>query len=367
LSSTMRNNFSKLLLLVFTSFLYAESFEVCEDDAGYRLRRTVDDSLRPCKWVAYKQSRQKRWCNEFSRYRLVKNACPLACNNCCKDDADYKFKLPKSKKTKRCKWVGKTETRKNRWCNRFKKGITVKKACPLSCDNCPSASPSSMPSSVPSTRPSLVPSGNPSTDPSSDPSALPSMLPSLAPSVMPSSKPSDDPSALPSSMPSSVPSTRPSLVPSGNPSTDPSSGPSAFPTGRPSASPSNIPTFLPTTFYEYRVVKDRDTWTNHEANATNWGGHLVSIDSSDESTKLSNLLIAHGAEMHSIWLGGRRDESNTTLWEWSDETVFDYSNWYEGEPSAHLNYRYVVMKKDQTWYNIQNSNEHYAIYKRKNV
>jgi len=139
----------------------------------------------------------------------------------------------------------------------------------------------------------------------------------------------------------------------------------------PSVSPSVSPSFLPTTQYEYRVETDRDTWINHHIKAQEWGGNLVSIHSSADSNIISNLMIAHLAPRHSIWIGGIHNVSNTTIWEWIDGTVFDYTNWDEGQPSTpnhnNSNRRYHVRKADQTRYDGQNNHEHYAIYKRKNV
>jgi len=158
-----------------------------------------------------------------------------------------------------------------------------------------------------------------------------------------------------------------SLVPSGNPSTRPSSGPSGpsfLPTSRPSISPSVSPSFLPTTQYEYRVETDRDTWFNHGYRAYLWGGDLVSIHSSADSIIISNLMKAHLAPRHSIWLGGLRNEFNTTQWKWKDCSNFDYANWDAGQPGLAP---YIVRKADQTWYTGESWHEHYAIYYRVNV
>jgi len=132
----MRDINCALLLLLFTIFPYGQCTTVCEDDIKYRLLRLSDQSLRSCEWVAYTKGRQEKWCNVSSKGQKVKDACPVTCNNCsCIDDVDFKFSTNKLK-MKGCSWIKAIPGRSGKWCNRSRGGGKIRNFCPVTCNNC---------------------------------------------------------------------------------------------------------------------------------------------------------------------------------------------------------------------------------------
>ena len=109
--------------------------------------------------------------------------------------------------------------------------------------------------------------------------------------------------------------------------------------------------------YEYKVDERHLNFKEHESNALEWGGHIVSITSKAEQAFVYNL-IKNSVRQH-IWIGGmRRGKSNgkgSKYWKWSAEankakgrtwwsmfgrkensdTVYPwkYENWARGEPN----------------------------------
>jgi hypothetical protein len=82
---------------------------------------------------------------------------------------------------------------------------------------------------------------------------------------------------------------------------------------------------------EYRVNTKAMTWEEHEAEASNWGGHLCSIHSAGENQTVRQL---HPDA--SFWTGGRRKGNDNgpgaDHWEWSDGSPWDYTCWGQGQP-----------------------------------
>jgi len=194
----------------------------CIDDATFTAKFQQKKDPRNCGWLLKNNTtkRADKFCKRKVLFKgvgdgKVRDYCPVSCNNCCGDDADYRIKLPKSTKMKSCKYVAKSVTRIDKYCDKFKSGRQVKTACRRTCDNCKNysfdSSPSSTPSSSHAPSSTFTPSSKPSITPSD--SHVPSSTPSD--SHVPSSTPSD--SHVPSSTPSD--SHVPSSTPSDNPST----------------------------------------------------------------------------------------------------------------------------------------------------
>lgn len=81
----------------------------------------------------------------------------------CKDSSNFTFGTTPIGTTRTCSWLtqnfNKVEARLANWCNQRVDGRLVKNKCPVSCDNCRSPAPSSVPSSSPTKKRSNDPSG----------------------------------------------------------------------------------------------------------------------------------------------------------------------------------------------------------------
>ena len=213
----------------------------------------------------------------------------------------------------------------------------------------PSQAPSDSPSKIASSSPSDLPSKRPSEDPSEKPSHHPSLVPSLAPSKVPSEKPSIQPSLVPSSLPSKHPSEKPSKSPSFAPSRNPS-----FPaTGEYFGN------------FEYYINPTEKTWSEHEAEAALWGGHLASITSLEEDNFINLLRDNLDVVTDSIWIGGEIAGESGKLF-WSDSSISDYKGFDVGEPSNAGN---CVLKSWQgtgpgLWADSKCSKRYYGVYKK---
>jgi hypothetical protein len=85
----------------------------------------------------------------------------------------------------------------------------------------------------------------------------------------------------------------------------------------------------PPTLPTYQIIEGNYTWHEAKADAEARGGHLATITSQEESDTVG-AIVAVGNK--SPWLGGT-DEGREGQWRWITGEVWDYSNWYYGEPN----------------------------------
>jgi hypothetical protein len=84
----------------------------------------------------------------------------------------------------------------------------------------------------------------------------------------------------------------------------------------------------------YKYVGASVSFAAAEAACSSWGpdGHVVSIGSQLEQSFVFGL--KPGAMLDPIWLGAQRNRSLAGLvFEWTDGSPFNYSNWRAGEPN----------------------------------
>lgn len=60
-----------------------------------------------------------------------------------------------------------------------------------------------------------------------------------------------------------------------------------------------------------------------------FNANLTSVRNAAENTFIAELPL----EANSIWLGGRRSEEDSSLFQWIDGTPFEFQDWAEGEPN----------------------------------
>ena len=65
---------------------------------------------------------------------MVKEKCPQSCGVCCENELQYNFDVDGF--ARGCAWIAQDEGRKAQYCKTFRSGKLVKDACPVSCDNC---------------------------------------------------------------------------------------------------------------------------------------------------------------------------------------------------------------------------------------
>ncbi|MBQ9059030.1 MAG: VWA domain-containing protein [Atopobiaceae bacterium] len=82
----------------------------------------------------------------------------------------------------------------------------------------------------------------------------------------------------------------------------------------------------------YELVKADVSWTEANAACIAKGGHLVTINSQEEMTKMS--AMAEEAGLVYSWIGGyTSNRGNLAFGHWVTGEPFDYQAWYPGEPS----------------------------------
>lgn len=96
--------------------------------------------------------------------------------------------------------------------------------------------------------------------------------------------------------------------------------------------------------HTYEVVVKMCTWETARQEAVSAGGHLVTINDSDEFTKIKNMLDAY-SNVRNVWVGACAPEGyythsealsywNSSSAKWITGEPFTFARWREGEPSG---------------------------------
>ena len=96
--------------------------------------------------------------------------------------------------------------------------------------------------------------------------------------------------------------------------------------------------------HTYEVVVKMCTWETARQEAVSAGGHLVTINDSDEFTKIKNMLDAYSS-VRNVWVGACAPEGyythsealsywNSSSAKWITGEPFTFARWREGEPSG---------------------------------
>ncbi len=105
----------------------------CEEEQDFRI--DFNQVEYSCRAIRYYESVRQDLCTT----ETVRNACPSTCGLCCVDNIGYLFNITDGGKDKDCKWVGKTEARKNRMCDRHRSGSFIRDECMETCSFCKNA------------------------------------------------------------------------------------------------------------------------------------------------------------------------------------------------------------------------------------
>jgi len=193
------------------------------------------------------------------------------------------------------------------------------------------------------------PTSSPTASPTSSPTDSPTDTPSLSPST---SSPTEIPSVSPTRSPTKAPSVKPFH--------SPTKAPSVSPTDNPSVSPTTLsPTSSPISETMMCVNSNSISWTNHEAEAVTWGGHLVSIP--DASTQ-AYILNDMGQQTYLI---GLNDISQEGTFVWRSGSPVSYTNWFTNEPNSgdgDEDCVIVVAATNGQWFDVNCQYEELGIY-----
>jgi len=181
----------------------------------------------------------------------------------------------------------------------------------------PTSSPTEFPTHMPTLSSSALPTNNPTTDPTNSPTLYPTKYPTSYPTYLPSSDPTSEPTNYPTKLPTYIPTL----------------SPSAFPTNNPTIDPTRSPTFDWSQCYGescYHKAQSPTSWTEADNFCEDLGAELASVHSTEENTFLYYLC---GSEDY-CWLGFS-DAVVEGVWNWSDGSNVEYTNWDDGEPNDH--------------------------------
>lgn len=78
----------------------------------------------------------------------------------------------------------------------------------------------------------------------------------------------------------------------------------------------------------YWAWTDLFNYTTAEAICIDWGGHLISIHSTEVNGGIGTMIKAMDSLVENFWSGGRY--TLATDWTWTDGSSFDFTNWDRG-------------------------------------
>ncbi|XP_010891412.1 ladderlectin-like [Esox lucius] len=82
----------------------------------------------------------------------------------------------------------------------------------------------------------------------------------------------------------------------------------------------------------FRFINTAMSWAESEQFCVLQRGNLASIHNKDEDNFIKVLMRVQAGGLPVTWIGGY-DLGKTSLWLWSDGSIFVYSNWGKGEPN----------------------------------
>ena len=107
--------------------------------------------------------------------------------------------------------------------------------------------------------------------------------------------------------------------------------------------------------HRYQLIDTSMSWTEAEEYCESLGGHLVTVNSSDEQQFIVDNLLTIGTK-NAYFIGMYRDDINSD-WKWVTNESTEFFNWDEGEPSYtddNYVYMYGSNYNSGSWKNTQN-------------
>ncbi len=106
----------------------------------------------------------------------------------------------------------------------------------------------------------------------------------------------------------------------------------------------------------YKAIKQTGNWTAAEKGCVAWGGHLVSIASAQENTRVRQLANSGCGNGWTTFIG-LTDAAKEGVWVWTDGTAYTYKNWATNQPSnSGNNEDFVALDNTGTWNDVNTQN-----------
>ena len=105
----------------------------------------------------------------------------------------------------------------------------------------------------------------------------------------------------------------------------------------------------------YKLSTSIKSWYDARDECLNQGSHLASVHSDDEQEFMYTEFSSHDT-----WIGGKRGAYD---FEWEDGTDFDYTHWFENQPSGGDCIE-MAYSCEMEWFDWNCSNDRYYICKK---
>ncbi|GFH49641.1 predicted protein [Chaetoceros tenuissimus] len=178
-----------LILIVHISLGSTAFSALCSNNSSFQF--THSSKSRDCLWLKNQDDSIRE---PLCRDSAIRSNCSFSCGLCCNDNPFARFVINGNSRS--CSWIAMKDRRKNRFCDEIYGGKFVKDECPVTCNNCPSFISLSEPTSTTSTAPTIT---------TSFPTAAPTKSPIVSPTTNLSGGSGSQVSTnLPANAPSSV-------------------------------------------------------------------------------------------------------------------------------------------------------------------
>ncbi len=126
----------------------------------------------------------------------------------------------------------------------------------------------------------------------------------------------------------------------------------------PSKAPHNGTIF---NYHEYKLIQTLVNWTTAQAACEALGGHLVTINSSEENDFVTNLVGTD--RVHIGFTDSPIYGASEGNFKWITNEIVNYDNWYAGEPDGGLNANYSELMGDQAgqWADLSDTQLRYYV------
>lgn len=120
-----------LILIVHISLGSTAFSALCSNNSSFQF--TYSSKSEDCLWLKDQDDSVRA---PLCRNSTIRSNCSFSCGLCCNDNPFARFVINGNPRT--CSWIAMKDRRKNRFCDQIYGGKFVKDECPVTCNNCPS-------------------------------------------------------------------------------------------------------------------------------------------------------------------------------------------------------------------------------------